>query len=215
MSKYKIYTKTGDAGESSLYNGQRLPKDDDYFQALGDVDELNSVIGVAREYCEEGNHNETTTQLEIIQSILLDVGSAVATPLPSSSKHKLERTKFDATHTPIVEGWLDAMDDALPPLKNFILPSGGKAASFLHMARSVCRRAERAVVVLQRKDVVDNEVAIFMNRLSDYLFTAARFVSLQAGKPEVIYKKAAKKVEVVEAVAAKVEAVSLADVVEA
>eukprot|EP00877_Chromochloris_zofingiensis_P006750 jgi/Chrzof1/2328/Cz11g11050.t1 len=187
-SKFRIYTKTGDKGTSGLYNGQRLPKDDVTFQALGDVDELNSVVGVAREFCVD---DQLQQQLEVIQSRLLDVGSAIATPVDKSPEYKLQRVAFDVQATSKLESWIDEMDEVLPPLRNFILPSGGKAASFLHMARSVCRRAERSVVPLVRDEVVDAQVAIYLNRLSDYLFTAARLAAQKEGKQEVIYKKGA------------------------
>lgn len=185
----KIYTRTGDAGQAALYGGQRLYKDHDVFQALGDVDELNSAIGVALEFSREVSLH-VTEQLETLQSRLLDVGSAVATPLPTSTEAKLQRTHFaGALHTPVIEAWIDEMDRELPPLKNFILPSGGKAAAFLHHARSVCRRAERSVVVLTRQQQVSDEVLMFLNRLSDYLFTAARYMARAEGKAEVVYKK--------------------------
>ncbi|GAX81471.1 hypothetical protein CEUSTIGMA_g8900.t1 [Chlamydomonas eustigma] len=186
-SKYKIYTKTGDTGTSSLYNGQRLPKDADYFCALGDVDELNSVVGAAREFCGP-ECASTCSQLEVIQSRLLDVGSAVATP-NNSSQFKLNRTRFDASSTTQLEAWIDEMDTSLPALKNFILPSGGKASVFLHMARSICRRAERSVIPLTREGHIDEQVAVYLNRLSDYLFTAARFTASLQECPEVIYRK--------------------------
>lgn len=185
----KIYTRTGDSGQAALYSGQRLYKDHDVFQALGDVDELNSAIGVAMEFSRDISLT-VTEQLEAIQSRLLDVGSAVATPIPSSTDAKLNRTHFPGVvHATIVEGWIDEMDRDLPELKNFILPSGGKAAAFLHHARSVCRRAERSVVVLTRQQQVSEEVLMYLNRLSDYLFTAARFMAHTEGKPEVVYKK--------------------------
>lgn len=184
----KIYTKTGDTGVSSLYNGQRLPKDSPFFEALGDVDELNSTIGAAREFC-PASASYTAEQLEFIQSRLLDVGSVVATPLSGSSEAQLARVRFDASHTPKLEGWIDAMTSELPPLKNFILPSGGHAAALLHMARAICRRAERHVVPLVRDSQADNEVQIFLNRLSDYLFTAARYLAMKEGKAEVIWRK--------------------------
>lgn len=184
----KIYTKTGDKGTSSLYNGERRSKTDPTFAALGDVDELNSLIGVAREYAAalDGNLSQ---QLETVQSRLLDVGSAVATPLPTSSSHKLQRTAFPAQATAALEGWIDSWSAHLPQLTNFILPSGGLASSFLHMARSICRRAERSVVVLVDENLVESEVAIFLNRLSDYLFTVARVCAMKSNKPEVVYKK--------------------------
>lgn len=187
-AKFKIYTKTGDKGTSALYNGQRLPKDDGIFQALGDVDELNSAVGVAREFCDD-RHKALLEQLEVVQSRLLDVGSAVATPADKSSESKLQRVRFDASSTEQLEKWLDAMCEELPPLRNFILPSGGKAAGCLHLARSVCRRAERSVVPLVREGLCDHQVGIYLNRLSDYLFTAARFAAAKEEQPEVVYKK--------------------------
>ena len=189
-SNSKLYTKTGDQGISSLFNGRRLEKDDLAFDALGHIDELNSIIGVVREFL--GSWNDDTMlsqQLVIIQSRLLDLGSAVATPLGESSNDKIKRTRLDPRDTKVLEHLIDAMDEDLPPLQNFILPSGGKAASFLHVARSVCRRAERAVVALARNGCLDPEVMPFLNRLSDFLFMAARWVAMKEGKPETVYKK--------------------------
>lgn len=184
----KIYTKTGDKGTSSLYSGERRSKSDPTFAALGDVDELNSIVGVAREHA-SAIDLMLSQQLEIIQSRLLDVGSAVATPIPTSSSHKLQRTAFPADATVSLEGWIDSWSAELPPLTNFILPSGGLASSFLHMARAVCRRAERSVVSLVDEKLVESEVAIFLNRLSDYLFTVARVCAKKSNKPEVVYRK--------------------------
>ena len=202
MSSFKIYTKTGDTGTSSLYNGERRHKADAVFEALGDTDELNSAVGVAREACEvlkDGMGDDVpdllrdlTDQLQTIQSRLLDVGSAVATPVDKSSKTKVERAAFAEAEasTADLERWIDALDAVLPPLKNFILPSGGQAASFLHLARTTCRRAERRIAVLVQDDQVDADVGKYMNRLSDYFFNAARFAAQSAGKAEVTYKKA-------------------------
>ena len=184
----KIYTKTGDKGSSSLYSGERREKDDLVFAALGDVDELNSVVGVAREYA--ASLDETLGgQLEIIQSRLLDIGSAVATPIPSSNDSKLQRVAIDPSATAHLEKWIDEWTLELPALTQFILPSGGPAASFLHMSRSVCRRAERSVVPLARAGSTDEAVAVYLNRLSDYFFTVARVAAKKAGKPETVYKK--------------------------
>jgi cob(I)alamin adenosyltransferase len=188
----KIYTKTGDEGTSSLFNGERRGKTDPFFAALGDVDELNANVGLAREHCldmkDEPARTTLTTQLSSIQSRLLDIGSAVATPLPTSSDAKISISRFSEQHVEELEGWIDQMDQELPTLTTFILPSGGKAGAQLHVTRAVCRRCERSVVVLA--DNVPPSVSKYMNRLSDYLFTAARLASHKGGYEEVTYKKA-------------------------
>lgn len=188
-NRYKIYTKTGDKGTSSLYSGERRPKDDEVFQALGDVDELNSGLGLAHEFCRQEKLEDICLQIEEIQSRLLDVGSAVATPLDSSAARKVSKVKFDPTAVIKLEQWIDQMDTMLPPLTNFILPSGGLASSQIHVSRSLCRRAERRVVPLVTSHTVHSEVGVYLNRLSDYLFTAARIAAQRGGHREVVYKK--------------------------
>jgi cob(I)alamin adenosyltransferase len=188
--RFKVYTRTGDKGTSQLYNLERRPKDDHVFQALGDTDELNAHIGLAIEHCRKSG-NGLDVKLVQIQSRLLDIGSAIATPLSSSrtKAEKAARVAFDGVaHTKIVEQWIDEMDEALPPLKNFILPSGGLAASQLHVCRSVCRRAERRVVALGDEDL-DASVFAYVNRLSDFFFVAARFAAQHDGQKENVYKK--------------------------
>ena len=125
---FKIYTKTGDKGTSALYTGDRLPKDDTIFECLGSIDELNANLGLAREYIKKVP-NMSTTQLEEIQARLIDVGSHVATPRTSDHEKKVAHTEFDEDHIKNLENWIDVWDQELPPLKNFILPSGGLAAS--------------------------------------------------------------------------------------
>ena len=120
-ARYKVYTKTGDGGSTSLYSGERRKKDDAFFHALGDVDELNAAIGLSREHCAPLG-GELVGQLVEIQSRLLDAGSAIATPATSSRPEQLARAAFDAGITAHLEAWIDAMEEALPPLKNFILP---------------------------------------------------------------------------------------------
>jgi cob(I)alamin adenosyltransferase len=126
--------------------------------------------------------------LEFIQSRLLDVGSVVATPRSSSSE-KLSKVSFDPNHVTSLESWIDHLDSSLPPLKNFILPSGGEAAARLHVARSVCRRAERSLVKQYEAGDIDEHTYKFMNRLSDFLFIAARTVAHRENHLEVIWKK--------------------------
>ena len=195
-----MYTKTGDKGEASLYNGKRRAKTDPIFAALGDVDECNACVGLAAVQLQasiatngasaaSSGASTMLEQLAEVQSRLLDVGSAVATPLNESSDRKTAIAAFDSSATTALEEWIDAMDEQLPPLTQFILPGGGEASARLHVARAVCRRAERAVVSLG-DDQVPEAARIYLNRLSDYLFTAARKAADDAGEDETTYKKA-------------------------
>jgi cob(I)alamin adenosyltransferase len=183
-----IYTKTGDKGTSATYTGERRAKDDKLFEALGVTDELSSFIGLAREFCDE-NSTELVSRLDHIQCVLQDVGSAIATPRSSARDAHLNKTAFNKDFVTNLEQWIDEYQEKLPPLKNFILPSGGKASSALHVARVICRRAERRLVPLVRNGDLDNEPAKYLNRLSDFLFMAARFVAMCEGKPEKIYRR--------------------------
>lgn len=185
----KVYTKTGDKGTSQLFSGERRSKRDEVFEALGTVDEANASIGLAREFLDPEAHAAVSAELEEIMSRLLDVGSSVATPVDVSSSSKLKRVAFDADLVLHLEESIDRMDEELPPLKNFILPSGGKCAAHLHVARTVVRRAERIVAGLVQEEKVEASVGIYLNRLSDYLFTLARFIAMKQGHEEKIYKK--------------------------
>ncbi|XP_068560023.1 corrinoid adenosyltransferase MMAB [Cebidichthys violaceus] len=184
----KIYTKTGDKGFSSTFTGERRPKEDHIFEALGSTDELSSAIGLAREFCLDKGHT-FTYQLDKIQCILQDVGSNIATPRSSARESHIKRTTFTAQPIADLENWIDTFTEELPPLTNFILPSGGKGSAALHLARTVCRRAERSVAPIVRTGEADPEIAKFLNRLSDYLFTAARYAAMKEGNEETIYKR--------------------------
>lgn len=184
----KIYTKTGDKGFSSTFTGERRPKEDLLFEALGNTDELSSAIGLAREYCLDKGHT-FTGQLDKIQCILQDVGSNIATPQSSARDSHIKRTKFTNSSITDLENWIDQFTEELPPLTNFILPSGGKGSAALHLARAICRRAERSVAPIVRSGEADQDVAKFLNRLSDYLFTVARYVAMKEGKEDKIYKR--------------------------
>eukprot|EP00943_MAST-04B_sp_MAST-4B-sp1_P000135 g135.t1 len=187
--KAAIYTRTGDKGTSALYNGERRIKNDLVFHALGDTDELNACIGVAKEYCLLSN-NGLAPSLSAIQSRLLDVGSAIATPRKNTkSEARIERTAFPEEHINQVESWIDDLDAQLPQLKTFILPSGGLSSSNLHVARAVCRRAERSVIPLIDDGEVETSVQRYLNRLSDFFFTAARFAAAHDGNEETVYRK--------------------------
>ncbi|XP_067680971.1 corrinoid adenosyltransferase MMAB-like [Haliotis asinina] len=184
----KIYTRTGDKGTSATFTGERRPKDSDIFIALGTTDELSSTIGLASEYCEEAGHS-VIDKLQEIQCMLQDVGSCIATPSSSARESHRKRTEFSKEYVQQLEAWIDALSTELPPLQNFILPSGGKTSASLHVARSICRRAERSVTPMVRDGEIDEEALKFLNRLSDFLFTAARYTCMKEGKTEKIYRR--------------------------
>lgn len=186
----KVYTRTGDKGSSSLYTGERRRKDDPVFEALGDLDELNAAVGQAREHCRIAKHTTLERQLEIIQSRLMDVSGHVATPRHHDvAEAKIKRTEVEAQWITTLECWIDEIDAQIPPLVKFILPSGGISATTLHLCRTICRRSERRVVSLVLDGSVDELAGKYVNRLSDYLFTAARLCALKEGHPEKLYLK--------------------------
>jgi len=189
-----IYTKTGDKGTSATYTGERRAKDDVIFEALGATDELSSCIGLAREFCTESD-NEVAQRLEEIQCVLQDVGSAIATPRSSARDAHLKKTSFSGDQVTRLEHWIDEYQATLPPLNNFILPSGGRASAQLHVARSVCRKAERRLVPLVRSSQLNSEPAVYLNRLSDFLFMAARHAAFKEGKTERIYRRVESSVD--------------------
>uniref|UniRef100_A0A8C0LAJ4 Corrinoid adenosyltransferase MMAB n=1 Tax=Canis lupus dingo TaxID=286419 RepID=A0A8C0LAJ4_CANLU len=168
-------------GFSSTFTGERRPKDDQVFEAVGTTDELSSAIGFALEFITEKGH-PFAEELQKIQCSLQDVGSALATPHSSAREAHLKGPGG-------LEQWIDKYSNQLPPLTAFILPSGGKSSCALHFCRAVCRRAERRVVPLVQMGETDANVAKFLNRLSDYLFTLARYVAMKEGNQEKIYKK--------------------------
>ena len=185
----KIYTKTGDKGKTSLFGGQRVPKSDIRVEAYGTIDELNSVIGVAIAQVQIsrlrqgfGGQAKIKNELIKIQNDLLDIGSQLANP----SAKKVQRLEIRVEE---FEELIDKLTEKLPELRNFILPGGGRAGSLLHLARSVSRRAERRAVALSQKEKVDENILKYLNRLSDLLFTMARFVNHKEKKKEVIWKK--------------------------
>ncbi|KAJ1839517.1 hypothetical protein IWW55_004842 [Coemansia sp. RSA 2706] len=183
----KVYTRTGDKGTSALFTGERRGKDDAVFEALGTTDELSSTLGLAIAYLEGTPASALVARLEVIQCLLQDVGSNVATPVGAKSQAKVKRTRFDADgfHSSNLEAWIDELSEGLPVHRAFILPSGGLAASTLHVARTICRRAERSLVPLLED--IDQETFTFVNRLSDFLFVAARWVAMKQGVTEKIY----------------------------
>lgn len=185
----KIYTRTGDKGETSLYTGQRVKKNDPIIEAIGTVDEANSAIGVAVAMLpREARFSTIREQLETIQHALFDVGAALATPRTKAVSNKLEKTRFDEEATHHLEKWMDSFEDQLAPLKSFILPGGQSAGAMLHLARSICRRAERDILPLNLQADVSDSVLIYLNRLSDYLFMVSRVVNHMMGSPETLWE---------------------------
>ncbi len=175
----KVYTKTGDDGTTSLSNGERLPKDHPRIVVLGALDETNSAMGVV---LLERVTEEIKTTLQKVQHTLFDMGGELATP-----DKELGLVSEDDVAS--LESAIDELNDSLPPLEEFILPGGSKAAALLHYARSVCRRAEGDLVALSGAEKVLELHLKFINRLSDYLFVAARFQNAQDGGEEEQWKK--------------------------
>ncbi len=180
----KIYTRTGDQGETGLFGGGRVPKDDPRVSAYGDVDELNSAIGLARATEPVALFD---AELEAIQRDLFAIGGHLATPDPEKVRVALERASLSAGRVEEFERAMDAADGSLPPLRAFILPAGAAKAAALHLARTVCRRAERSVVGLARNAAVPELFIVYLNRLSDYLFTLARLANQSAGRGDVTW----------------------------
>lgn len=179
----KIYTKTGDAGETSLFNGSRVKKHNARVNLYGTVDELNSIIGLSVSFC---NHEEFTGILQKLSLTLFNLGSDLATPL--QPKPKFDVPRIGSEHIEEMEKYIDKFDAELPKLKYFILPGGSHSASFLHQARTVCRRAERLATELSEVEDLGEFVVKYLNRLSDFLFVAARFANKVDGREDIIWK---------------------------
>jgi len=175
----KIYTKTGDKGQTSLIGGTRVPKHHLRIETYGTVDELNSHIGLVRDTFQ---HHHSQAILKLIQDRLFTIGASLASD-PEKSKMKIP--DLLETDVELLEKEIDTMNEVLPELKNFILPGGHHVASYCHVARCVCRRAERLSVHLSENDFVDDKVIIYLNRLSDYLFVLARFILHTNTAPEI------------------------------
>lgn len=171
----RVYTKTGDNGETSLVDGSRVSKADARVCAYGDVDELNSVLGLARI---ELNDPELQDVVDAIQNELFVLGADLATPSP------MEVPRIEDQHIQRLEQTIDHLMEELEPLREFILPGGTRGAALLHIARTVARRAERLVVLLQAQAEVNESALIYLNRLSDLLFVMARIANKRAGTTE-------------------------------
>jgi cob(I)alamin adenosyltransferase len=177
----KVYTKTGDRGTTSLGSGERVSKDAPRVEAYGTVDELNSVLGVL--LCEQ-MPADLREELLRIQQELFDLGADLCTP---DSERKEAGPKIKTPQIERLEKLIDAHNDPLKPLTSFILPGGARTASLFHLARTVCRRAERRVVTLSRHETLDANVVIYLNRLSDALFVLARSENARRGHGDILW----------------------------
>lgn len=180
----KIYTRTGDSGETGLFGGGRVMKDHPRVAAYGDVDELNSAIGLVRATAPADFFDGL---LQSIQQDLFSIGGHLATPDPENVAKALEKAELSETRIAEFEQAMDAVDTELTPLRAFILPAGSPKAATLHLARTVCRRAERSVVHLNREAPVPELFVVYLNRLSDLLFTLARVANHRAGTGDVTW----------------------------
>ena len=174
----RIVTRTGDDGTTGLATGERVPKDAPRIRALGDIDELNSALGVV---LAEELPAGVRAALEGVQNDLFDLGGEVAIP---------GREALKAAHVQALEARVEALNAQLPALDEFVMPAGTRAGASCHLARTIARRAERSLVALAREETVPPESLRYLNRLSDLLFVAARSVNRAAGRPEVLWKRA-------------------------
>lgn len=173
----QVVTRTGDQGDTALVGGVRVPKSSTRVHAYGEVDELNCWLGVV---VSQGPDPELAAALETLQHRLFTVGADLATPM------EFRGPRVDEDLVGELEEIMDGLMPELPPLEEFVLPGGGPAGSALHVARTVCRRAERACVALAAQETVNPHVVVYMNRLSDLLFVMARVANRRAGQPETL-----------------------------
>ncbi len=177
----KVYTRTGDQGTTALFGAGKVSKTNVRVQAYGEVDELNAVVGVVR----SSNPPEPLPdQLRVISEWLFTLGADLATPRSAS----LTVARISPQYTQQLEQWIDQFEEQLPPLKHFILPGGLPSAAYLHLARTVCRRAERAIVALAEREDIGPDILPFINRLSDFFFVAARWANYRGGVPDELWQ---------------------------
>lgn len=181
----KIYTRRGDGGETGLFGGERVPKDHPRVGAYGTVDELNSVLGWALQEVEVA---EVAGRLRSIQHDLFTLGALLATPPPREGRTGPDLPDPPTDRISEMEGWIDEAGESLDPLRNFVIPGGGPGGSALHLARTVCRRAERRAVALSEEQEVAPWALAYLNRLSDLLFVFARLENRASGSGDVVWR---------------------------
>jgi cob(I)alamin adenosyltransferase len=191
ISITRVYTRTGDKGETGLVGGKRVPKDSPRIVAYGTVDELNAVVGIVRTFNEErlaegAHHRWLDEVLHRIQNELFDLGSELATP-PAGEYEGM--VKVGEAHVTALERLMDRCQRDLEPLRSFTLPGGGRINAFLHQARTVCRRAEREILALSRREPVNAWALTYVNRLSDAFFVLGRWVARQMGEKEYLWER--------------------------
>jgi len=187
----KVYTRTGDKGGTRLVGGRKVSKDDIRIETYGTSDELNSILGIVRaELARSQAPSDARTQLdswlEAVQNDLFNLGSDLATLVEDRWEGIRLVNEADVKR---LEDEIDAMNEILPPLEEFILPGGGPVSAFLHQGRTVCRRAERLVVTLQREQEINPQAVVYLNRLSDWLFVAGRWVAKAMNEPEFLWDR--------------------------
>ena len=181
-----IYTRTGDDGDTSLFGGGRVPKGNLRVEAYGTVDELNAVVGFAVTQIADP---VLRGRLEVLQHDLFAIGADLATPPPRDGRPRPATPELPRHRIPEMEGWMDQAEEELPSLRAFVLPGGSAGAASLHIARTVCRRAERTIVRLGETEEVAEGVVPYLNRLSDLLFTLARVENVRTGRGDVEWRK--------------------------
>jgi len=187
----RVYTRTGDAGETALVGGKRVPKDSQRIEAYGTIDELNSIVGLARAFNEEKlaegeGHRFLDAVLRQIQDELFDLGSELATP-PDFFQEGMYRVSENEVKK--IEQLIDKSQEELEPLKSFVLPGGGRIGAYLHQCRTVCRRAEREILRLSRAEELSEWPIKYVNRLSDLFFVLSRWISKKTGKDEYLWQR--------------------------
>ena len=191
----KVYTRTGDKGETALVGGKRVPKDSLRIDAYGTIDELNSIVGLARAFNEErldagDAHQFLDEVLCRLQDELFDLGSELATP-PESFQEGMYRVGEGEISR--IEKLIDKCQEDLEPLKSFILPGGGRVGAYLHQCRTVCRRAERDILRLSRDEEINRNLIKYVNRLSDLFFVLSRWIAKQTGEQEYLWQRGLQK----------------------
>ena len=191
----RVYTRTGDKGETALVGGKRVPKDAPRIEAYGTIDELNSIVGLARVFNEENlnagdAHRFLDLVLRQIQDELFDLGSELATPDDFSYDGMYRVSEREVKR---LEELIDECQKELQPLKSFVLPGGGRVGAYLHQCRTVCRRAEREILRLSRAEPLNEWPLKYVNRLSDLFFVLSRWISKQSGEQEYLWQRGLKQ----------------------